>query len=59
MKFGAQLKEGLYPEWRFYYLDYDGLKHQLKERTKSNNYQETDEAYYVELLERELEKVHD
>ncbi|RKP27215.1 VTC domain-containing protein [Syncephalis pseudoplumigaleata] len=58
MKFGAQLKEGLYPEWRFYYLDYDGLKRQLKERTKSNNYQETDEAYYVELLERELEKVY-
>ncbi|KAI8054690.1 VTC domain-containing protein [Syncephalis plumigaleata] len=58
MKFGAQLKEGLFPEWRFYYLDYDGLKRQLKERTKSNNYQETDEAYYVELLERELEKVY-
>ncbi|KAI9598964.1 VTC domain-containing protein [Syncephalis fuscata] len=58
MKFGSQLKEGLFPEWRFYYLDYDGLKRQLKDRTQGGSYQESDEAYYVELLERELEKVY-
>ncbi|ORY05427.1 SPX-domain-containing protein [Basidiobolus meristosporus CBS 931.73] len=56
MKFGSQLQEILYPEWRFYYLDYDGLKRMLKERL--NDFTEKDEAKFVEFLEKELEKVY-
>ncbi|KAK9729289.1 hypothetical protein K7432_000437 [Basidiobolus ranarum] len=57
MKFGSQLQEILYPEWRFYYLEYDGLKRVLKERL-SDTFTEKDEAKFVEFLEKELEKVY-
>jgi len=57
MKFGIQLKQSLYTEWKFYYLDYDGLKRYLKEKT-AMGYTEDDEAFFVELLEKELEKVY-
>ncbi|KAK9680396.1 vacuolar transporter chaperone [Basidiobolus ranarum] len=57
MKFGTQLKEICYPEWRFYYLDYDGLKRMLKERI-SDSFTEKDEAKFVEFVEKELEKVY-
>ena len=58
MKFGEQLKSRLNNEWRFYYMDYDGLKKLLKERTSSGTYfAETDEAIFVQALEKEIEKV--
>ncbi|RKP09460.1 SPX-domain-containing protein [Thamnocephalis sphaerospora] len=57
MKFGSQLRDALYPEWRFYYLDYAGLKRQIKDRTVARSYKEGDEAYFVEQLEQELDKV--
>jgi SPX domain protein involved in polyphosphate accumulation len=57
MKFGAQLRQGLYPEWRFYYMDYNSLKRQLKERGIARTYKEEDEAFFIEQLERELDKV--
>ena len=59
MKFGEQLKERLYPEWRFHYIDYDGLKVLLKERSGSNSFAEMDEALFVEALEKEIQKVFD
>jgi SPX domain protein involved in polyphosphate accumulation len=58
MKFGHHLKTSLYPEWTFYYLAYDKLKQELKARTRSNQWSEDDEASFVELLEKELEKVY-
>ncbi|TPX38549.1 hypothetical protein SeMB42_g06669 [Synchytrium endobioticum] len=60
MKFGVLLDDHLFPEWRFYYLDYNELKRQLKVRTAANpqgKFAEQDEAAFVEILERELEKV--
>lgn len=60
MKFGHQLKTSLYPEWVFYYLAYDKLKHELKSRLNANNGQwtEDDETAFAELLEKELDKVY-
>ncbi|KAI9356546.1 VTC domain-containing protein [Zopfochytrium polystomum] len=58
MKFAARLREQIYQPWQFYYLDYDGLKRLLKDRTSSTGgFSDQDEASFVEMLERELEKV--
>ncbi|KAJ3182312.1 vacuolar transporter chaperone [Geranomyces variabilis] len=58
MKFGLQLATSLYQEWRFYYIDYDELKRQLKQGLKNDGgFTEQKEAAFVETLERELEKV--
>ena len=62
MKFGAHLNEILYPEWKFYYLDYDGLKRKIKIKEKTNEskgkmFSENDEASFIKFLEKELEKV--
>ncbi|KAG9298222.1 hypothetical protein G9A89_002710 [Geosiphon pyriformis] len=57
MKFGHHLKTSLYPEWTFYYLAYDDLKHELKLRTLKREWSEDDEVAFVELLEKELDKV--
>ncbi|KAF9145038.1 vacuolar transporter chaperone [Mortierella sp. GBA39] len=58
MKFGAHLGESTQPEWSFNYISYDELKNVLKSRTAVGLWNETDEGYFVELLERELEKVY-
>lgn len=60
MKFGRTFKESIIPEWRFYYMDYDGLKQMLKERTSQGSFfAESDEAAFVERLEKEMQKVFD
>ncbi|KAI1314477.1 vacuolar transporter chaperone [Mortierella claussenii] len=58
MKFGQHLAESIQPEWSFNYISYNELKEVLKTRTASQLWSETDEGYFVELLERELEKVY-
>lgn len=57
MKFGQQLKESLYEPWRFYYLDYDSLKLQIKSNGQGQQLSEGGEAQFVEQLEKELDKV--
>lgn len=58
MKFGKQIVEKAYHEWRFYYMDYNGLKQLLKSRSQAGAFfQVSDEAKFVECLEREMEKV--
>ncbi|KAI9228642.1 MAG: VTC domain-containing protein [Piptocephalis tieghemiana] len=61
MRFGHQLQTSLNPDWRYYYVDYDGLKLRLKMRPglSSSSYREGDEATFVQLLEHELDKVYD
>ena len=61
MKFGHHLKTSLYPEWTYYYLAYDDLKHELKTRIRLQNghWDEEDETAFVELLEKELNKVYE
>lgn len=59
MKFGSLFATKLYQDWRFYYLDYDHLKRLLKEKTMDKEFNEYDEAAFVELLDNEIEKVVD
>ncbi|ORZ32811.1 VTC domain-domain-containing protein [Catenaria anguillulae PL171] len=58
MKFGAHLATVQYPEWRFYYVDYDAIKKQLKEMAKhGTNCPEELEKEFIDFLDRELTKV--
>lgn len=60
MKFGQSLLEKIKPEWKFYYIDYDGLKKLIKDRTSTGGYfEESDEANFVDYLEKEMQKVLD
>ncbi len=59
MKFGKYLADNIAPEWRFYYIDYDGLKKLVEEREASGEafFAEKDEAHFVDALEKEMQKV--
>ncbi|ORY95784.1 VTC domain-domain-containing protein [Syncephalastrum racemosum] len=57
MKFGHTLRTSLYPEWTYYYLAYDDLKGLLKNKTRLD-WSEDNESFFVESLEKELEKVY-
>jgi len=74
MKFGEQLRSSVIREYQWYYIDYDGLKADLKQpsgsvqpvaddRAKSGKaprreWTEADESRFVSKLESELDKVH-
>ncbi|KAM0399802.1 hypothetical protein ACHAQC_003084 [Fusarium culmorum] len=65
MKFGEQLRSSVIHEYQWYYIDYDGLKDELKRSTgpikasgKGPEWTEDDETRFVGKLEEELEKVH-
>lgn len=66
MKFGEQLRSSVIREYQWYYIDYNGLKSELKgatgpPRPRSNGvreWTEDDETRFVGKLESELEKVH-
>ncbi|KAG6041037.1 hypothetical protein E4U41_006127 [Claviceps citrina] len=66
MKFGEQLRSSVIREYQWYYIDYNGLKDELKRATgpakaansASNEWTEEDEIRFVGKLEAELEKVH-
>ncbi|KAI9318424.1 VTC domain-containing protein [Dichotomocladium elegans] len=58
MKFGSRLKDAIYPEWRVYYIDYDGLKKRLRKAEKDRPFTENDETEFVEDLDNNLEKVY-
>lgn len=57
MKFGKYLRDQAFPEWRFYYIDYDGLKRLLKQRQEDEAISEAEEATFVDALEKEMQKV--
>lgn len=60
MKFGKTYGDSIIPEWRFYYMDYLGLKRMLKDRTSEGSFfAEKDEAAFVGTLEKEIQKVFD
>ncbi|KAJ7928771.1 VTC domain-containing protein [Mycena leptocephala] len=59
MKFGRKISTDLYNEWRPFYLDYNLLKRELKARTTGRGWSAVDEAEFTELLEKELDKIHD
>jgi SPX domain protein involved in polyphosphate accumulation len=71
MKFGEQLRSSVIREYQWYYIDYDGLKNDLKSatgpissqkdasaKTNQREWTEEDEGRFVRKLETELEKVH-
>ncbi|KAH8891911.1 SPX-domain-containing protein [Thozetella sp. PMI_491] len=74
MKFGDQLRSSVIREYQWYYIDYDGLKAELKHRSgpvlptgdgeasngkpAKREWTEADEGRFVNKLEAELEKVH-
>ncbi|KAJ7158525.1 VTC domain-containing protein [Mycena filopes] len=59
MKFGRKISTDLYNEWRPFYLDYNLLKRELKARTTGRGWGAHDEKEFTELLEKELDKIHD
>ncbi|KAG5921783.1 hypothetical protein E4U42_005712 [Claviceps africana] len=66
MKFGEQLRSSVIREYQWYYIDYNGLKDDLKRATgptrdvdaADREWTEEDEIRFVGKLEVELEKVH-
>ncbi|KAK4240781.1 vacuolar transporter chaperone 4 [Achaetomium macrosporum] len=74
MKFGEQLRSSVIREYQWYYIDYDGLKADLKrpsgpfqpadgdstrpDKQPRREWTEDDESRFVSKLEAELEKVH-
>ncbi|KAJ6532056.1 VTC domain-containing protein [Mycena capillaripes] len=59
MKFGRKINTDLYNEWRPFYLDYNLLKRELKSRTTGRGWSARDETEFTQLLEKELDKIHD
>ncbi|KAI8813025.1 Vtc4 polyphosphate synthetase [Cladochytrium replicatum] len=57
MKFGHDLFENVFPEWRFYYIDYKDLKREVKERMTKGFWAEEDEEEFFKLLDRERTKI--
>ena len=66
MKFGSTIKQGLYSEWQQYYISYSDLKKFLKKRQEAHekkkdggsaNWDDTDEAAFIQRLQEELKKV--
>ncbi|TYJ58571.1 hypothetical protein B9479_000781 [Cryptococcus floricola] len=53
MKFGRRIKDALYSEWADQYIDYGGLKKQIKANLPWND---TAEADFVQSLQNELNK---
>ncbi|KAF6014022.1 hypothetical protein HII13_000874 [Brettanomyces bruxellensis] len=61
MLFGVKLQNEIYPPWKDYYIDYEGLKKLLKENVVSRgneDWTERDEKTFAAELDRELEKVY-
>ncbi|EPX70998.1 vacuolar transporter chaperone complex subunit [Schizosaccharomyces octosporus yFS286] len=58
MKFGQLLKETLVREYQYSYVNYDKLKKEIKKRNDDGGWSEEDESDFVELLEKELDKVY-
>ncbi|TFK70314.1 SPX-domain-containing protein [Pluteus cervinus] len=58
MKFGTKISNDLYNEWRPFYLDYNGLKRDIKARTTSHGWNAKDEREFTAMLEKELDKIH-
>ncbi|KAI9439785.1 SPX-domain-containing protein [Lactarius indigo] len=59
MKFGRKISNDLYTEWRPFYIDYNLLKRELKARITSHGWNAADELEFTNMLEGELDKIHD
>ncbi|PPQ68637.1 hypothetical protein CVT26_002921 [Gymnopilus dilepis] len=60
MKFGQKISTDLYREWQPFYIDYNALKRELKNRINSpTGWTEKDEQDFKDMLVKELDKIHD
>ncbi|KAJ2918482.1 hypothetical protein MD484_g1970, partial [Candolleomyces efflorescens] len=59
MKFGTKISTDLYSAWKPFYLDYNGLKRELKARTSGRHWNDQDEEEFRAMLTKELDKIHD
>ncbi|KAF9174047.1 vacuolar transporter chaperone [Mortierella sp. AD011] len=57
MKFGTQLKTHWASHWKYHYVDYDGLKGQLKSKSLEKEFSKQDEDEFTKSINSELEKV--
>ncbi|KAF9976605.1 vacuolar transporter chaperone [Actinomortierella ambigua] len=57
MKFGSHLKSQRPSQWKFYFVDYDGLKALLKSKSLGRIFTEQDEEHFTNQLVQELVKV--
>ncbi|KAG0244221.1 VTC domain-containing protein [Mortierella sp. GBAus27b] len=57
MKFGTQLQSQRASQWKYHYVDYDGLKELLKTKSHEREFTAQDEYEFVKHLNAELEKV--
>lgn len=58
MKFGRTIQNDLYTAWQAYYIDYSGLKKELKRRTNGRDWNEDDEKQFKQILATELDKIY-
>ncbi|KAL4257594.1 Vacuolar Transporter Chaperone Complex Subunit [Pleurotus pulmonarius] len=59
MKFGRKISNDLYSEWQPFYIDYNLLKQELKNKTSNHDWTDQDEKEFRAMLARELDKVHE
>lgn len=58
MSFSEYFNSNIKSEWRFYYVDYDKLREQIKPKSySSKELEELNEAKFIEEVESELQKV--
>jgi SPX domain protein involved in polyphosphate accumulation len=58
MKFGQQLLESMPPDWKFYFVDYQGLKQYIKLNTQVKGpWNNNNEDQFMTMLEDEVKKV--
>ncbi|KAK4517569.1 uncharacterized protein ATC70_000909 [Mucor velutinosus] len=58
MKFGHTLRTSLNPDWSYHYVAYEDLKSILKKEALGGAWSEESESKFVEMLEKELDKVY-
>lgn len=57
MKFGEHLKQNILNPWKIEYIQYDILKYDLKQRQINREWDDKDEASFVQLFSNEKSKV--
>lgn len=58
MLFSEKLKNEVHTPWEQHYIAYDQLKKLLKESVSQDEWTELDESRFVQLLDKELDKVY-
>ena len=58
MTFADYFRSSVYPEWRFYYVDYERLRELINDGySNGRQFEESDEAHFIEQIESEMQKV--